>query len=87
MQRILFIATLAAVAVALGFAEGASSQTGIELEGDYQFPYHEGVDANGLVPIVYGLATDPLLGLRQAGSTWGAGTSRASSTASLLIPS
>ena len=73
MQRILFIATLAAVAVALGFAEGASSQTGIELEGDYQFPYHEGVDANGLVPIVYGLATDPLLGLRQAGSTWGGG--------------
>ena len=73
MKRFLSIVAFVAAAASIGFAEGGQGQTGIEIEGDYQFAYHEGVDASGLVPIVYGVATDPPLGSRQAGTTWGSG--------------
>jgi hypothetical protein len=73
MKRLLCLAAAVAALAALGYAEGDTGQTSVEVEGDYQFPYHEGVDASGLVPIVYGLATDPSAGSRQAGSTWGGG--------------
>ena len=84
MKRSVLGASLLFAAAVLAFAEGAKTSVGLELEGDYQPPNHEGVDASGLVPIVFGTQTGP--GGREVGSSWGAGEVKAILSESLVLP-
>lgn len=86
MNRILSIIVLVAVAASLGFAEGPSGRTTLEIQADYLFPNHEAVDAGGLVPVVFGVLGGTPAQPRVAGSTWGGGEFKAIVARSLVVP-
>jgi hypothetical protein len=86
LRRILIALVSACVVSSFGFAEGYHAQTSVEVEGDYQFPFHEGVDASGLVPIAYGVVGGTAAQPREAGTSWGGGQLKGIIDRSLVFP-
>jgi len=85
LKRIACAAIFVVVLASFGFAEGSKSGTSLELQGDYEFPNHEAVDANGLVPIVYGISAGAS-GERDVGSSWGGAEAKAIIDHKLVFP-
>jgi hypothetical protein len=86
MKRFACAAAILAALAAAGFAEGARSETSLEIQADYGFPNHEAVDASGLVPIAYGVSAGAGAGQRDVGSAIGYPEAKAMLSRSFAFP-